>query len=136
MADKSPSPKLKQTWRKITFRLRPEQMDEANVLQDYDARSKLLGRADHDYIRRLLLVGHLFVSKLEVSELQSLALSTNESNNTEKEHLTASNNESQQQEGKGPVTAVAFGEAEPGEVVGSAIRGMAGIFGPAKKATS
>lgn len=128
MADKSPSPKLKQTWRKITFRLRPEQMDEANVLQDYDARSKLLGRADHDYIRRLLLVGHLFVSKLEVSELQSLALSTNESNNTEKELLNSSDNISNTQ-----VKCKDPNLSDPVVVVGAGIRGMAGIFSGAKK---
>lgn len=137
MGDQSgKSNKPKQGWRKIIFRFRPEQMDEANLLKDYDARSQLLGRPDHDYLRRLALIGHMFTTRLEASALSGLALSTNESNNTEKQLVVASNNESQQAKAgedgeiKVPV-APAQVEPEPGVVVGLAIRQMAGVFGSA-----
>lgn len=114
MEDKSP----KQIWRKIQFRLRPNQLDEANMLKDYDARSQLLGRPDHDYIRRLLLIGHLFVSKLEESGATSLALS--------------SNDVSRPAAVPRQIEAEAVLESSSSEVVGSAIRSMAGIFGDKK----
>lgn len=137
MADRSDKPKKpKQGWRKIIFRFRPEQLDEANLLKDYDARSQLLGRPDHDYLRRLALIGHLFTTRLEASGLSGLALSTNESNNTGKEPASASTNESQQN-GDGDTgqvrTPAPVAQVEPGEVVGTAIRQMAGVFGGAGK---
>ncbi len=124
MADKSP----KQNWRKIQFRLRPDQFDEANVLKDYDARSQLLGRADHDYIRRLLLIGHLFISKLDGTNTINLVLSSNESNNTEKELLASSDNVSNVK-----IQTQEPNLSEPKKSVGLAIRGMAGIFSGGKK---
>lgn len=118
---------------RIVIRLRPDQLDESRVLKDYEARSDLLGRGDHDYIRRLILIGHLFVSRMhpDISGNASgtIALSTNESNNTVKEQMvTSSNNESH------VVSAVPAQneEAKPEEVVGLAVRHMAGILGNVK----
>lgn len=115
---------------RIVVRLRRNQLDESRVLADYDERSKILGRADHDYIRQLILVGHLFVSKFGADfsgvAAQTVALSTNESNNTGKElNPSSSHNESDTQT-RAPEGA---GSANQEVVVGTAIKRMAGIFG-------
>lgn len=119
---------------RIVVRLRRDQLDESRVLADYDARSNLLGRADHDYIRHLILVGHLFVSTMGSVVPGGLgehvALSTNESDNTGKERSSSSPSNESNDGSRAPDGA---GESKPGEVVGSAIRHMAGIFGGKSK---
>lgn len=121
MADKGP----KQAYRKIIIRLRPDRLDEANLLQDYDFRSQKLESADHDYIRRCLLIGHLFVTNIEAFGGKALALSNNESNNTGKEHSDISTNKSNVSD---PAP-----DAQVKEVVGSAIRNMSKLFSGSQK---
>lgn len=119
---------------RIVVRLRRDQLDESRVLADYEARSELLGRADHDYIRHLILIGHLFVSKIGSAvpgnSGEHVALSTNESDNTGKERAPSIPSNESKADSKAPETA---GDPQPEEVVGSAIRQMAGIFGGKNK---
>lgn len=123
------------SYQRVQIRLRRDQLDEARVLDDYDERSKMLGRPDHDYLRHLLLIGHLFVSKFSGDsigkDVEAIALSTNESNNTGKELVkTSPSNESKTS------SDVQSQEAAPEIVVGSAIRQLAGIFGGKQKGDS
>ncbi len=106
--------------RKIQIRFRPEQFDEAAVLRDYELRSAHLGRKDHDYVRRLVLIGHKLDSIVVLENNDKtgrlFALSTNESNNTFKEQSDLSINgshPSQSQE----------------KDVGAAIRNLSSVFG-------
>lgn len=128
----------KQVNQRIVIRLRRNQLDESRVLDDYDERSKILGRADHDYIRQLILIGHLFVSKIgtDISgkTFEAVALSSNDSDNTGKERLPSS---SPNESSAGTRAPEGAGAAKPEveEVVGSAIRNMAGIFGVKSEAS-
>lgn len=119
-----------ESYQRVQIRLRRDQLDESRVLSDYNERSKLLGRADHDYLRYLLLVGHLFVSRISTDNIregvEGVALSTNESNNTEKERVKPSlTNESK----TGSEIPTQDARPKADEVVGSAIRQLAGVFG-------
>lgn len=114
---------------KLVLRLSASQPDEARLLADFEKRSGRLGRPDSEYLRRLALVGHALLSlvhpDLSDTALESVALSTNESNNTEKEPLASSSGN----ESKASLLAPGQVEAhEPGEVVGSAIRKLAGVL--------
>lgn len=114
---------------KLVLRLSASQPDEAQLLADYEKRSNRLGRPDSEYLRRLALIGHAFLSRIhpELSgdAVESVALSTNDSNNTVKEPLTPSSNN----ESKAILVASSHvGEQEPGEVVGLAIRQLAGVL--------
>lgn len=115
---------------RIVIRLRRNQLDESRVLADYDERSKILGRADHDYIRQLILIGHLFVSTIgtEISgkSVEAVALSSNDSDNTGKERAPSSSPNESSATTRAPEGA---GSMNPEVAVGSAIRHMAGIFG-------
>lgn len=115
---------------RIVIRLRRNQLDESRVLADYDERSKILGRADHDYLRQLILIGHLFVSTMGTEfsgkSVEAVALSSNDSDNTGKERASFSSANESRADTR---AAEAAGSVKSEEVVGSAIRRMAGIFG-------
>ena len=114
---------------RVVIRLRRNQLDEARVLKEYEERSTFLGHADHDYIRHLILVGHLFVSmsstEMNGKNAEAIALSTNESNNTGKERESSSSSN----QSRSDSTSQKESEAtDAGQVVGSAIRQMAAVF--------
>lgn len=118
-------------YQRIQIRLRRDQLDESRVLSDYEARSEILGKPDHDYLRHLILIGHLFVTQISSSNIgkacEGIALSTNESNNTGKELANDSNGNGSNASSEFPTEV-----GSPEVVVGTAIRAMAGIFGGTK----
>ncbi len=121
--------------RKILIRFRPKRVDEAMLLQDYDARCEQLGQADHEYLRTLLLIGHAVMRMASPDFVASfnniLASKTNESNNTAKEHKQdSSTNESKASELPVQIDLNAQVKgAGPMEIAGSAVRNMAAILG-------
>lgn len=115
----------KKDGQRIVIRLNPAQVDEAALLADYAGRSDKLGRQDHDYIRRLLLLGYLVERGLLAGNNENdrlgVALSTNESNNTGKEQQSVLDNVSH-----GATTIPAA--VPPADVAGTAIKKMANVF--------
>ncbi len=133
MTEKARSPKE----RKIVLRLRPSRLDEARVLQAYDERSEYLGNADHDYIRRLILIGYMIESAFGTGMFgqsrENIAGSTNESNNTRTDDIVPSQANVSSYDVASLVRV--NDQAPPKEVVGTAIRQLAGVFGGNFKAS-
>lgn len=115
---------------KLVLRLSANQPDEARILADYASRSERLGRPDSEYLRRLALVGHALLSQIVPNlsgiAVEEVALSANESNNTGKEPLPLSSDNESKSDLLG--TPVLADEPAPKEVVGTAIRHLAGVF--------
>lgn len=125
----APKNRLTPDRQKLVLRLSASQPDEARLLADYEKRSDRLGRPDSEYLRRLALVGHALLSRihpdLSGTAAEAVALSTNESNNTGKEPLEPSS----PNESKADLVALGqVGEPKPEEVVGLAIRQLAGVL--------
>lgn len=120
----------KAAYQRVQIRLRADQLDESRVLNDYSRRSEILGRPDHDYLRFLLVLGHLFATKItsveEGKTHEPIAISANESNNTDKERRDVSY---YSESNATPNDSVRV--EEPEAVVGTAIRRLAGVFGSA-----
>jgi len=122
--------------RKILIRFRPKRLDEARLLKDYDERSEKLGQQDHEFLRTLMLIGHAFMQMANADFIgnikENVALKTNESNNTKKEHIQdLSTNESNNKDRanyKEEVDSV-LKVVEPLEIAGSAVRNMAALLG-------
>ena len=86
------------TWerygRRFNLRLSLKRPDEVAVMNEYDRRSELLGQDDKEFLKSCLIAGFRVLSN-EGLPNNSVALSTNESNNNEKQQSgSASANES------------------------------------------
>lgn len=71
--------------RRFILRLSLKKPEEVAVMKEYDRRSELLGKEDKEFLKACLIAGYkVLANKGFVSD--PIALSTNESNNTQKEH--------------------------------------------------
>ena len=78
------------TWerygRRFNIRLSLKRADEKALMDEYDRRSELLGKDDKEFLKSCLVAGFRILSSEGVSN-NHVALSSNESNNTVKQHL-------------------------------------------------
>lgn len=71
--------------RRFLLRLSLKRPAEKEVMDEFDRRSALLGKPDKEYLKLCLTVGNQILSAKALSSV-SVALSSNESNNTQKNH--------------------------------------------------
>ncbi len=74
--------------RRFVLRLSFKRPEEVAVMDEYDRRSKLLGKDDKEFLKDCLVVGCRLLLNKDIS-INTIALSTNESNNTQKEHYAS-----------------------------------------------
>lgn len=81
--------------RRFILRLSFKRPEEKAVMEEFDRRSALVGKPDKEFLKRCLVFGYEVLSNRAI-DTKYLVLSTNESNNTQKEHSgTRSPNESE-----------------------------------------
>lgn len=100
--------------RRFVLRLSLKRPEEAAVMGEYDRRSELLGKDDKEFLKSCLIVGYKILSA-QASGTQHLALSNNESNNTQKEHDGVLANESRVEQVSQPRAAGAVTEPSRAE---------------------
>lgn len=76
--------------RRIQVRLSERKIDHQELLAEYDRRSKKLGKKDQDFLRLCMLSGYALIRGNRQSVSCDVALSDNESHNTEKQHSDVS----------------------------------------------
>lgn len=78
------------TWerygRRFNIRLSLKRTEEKALMDEYDRRSELLGKDDKEFLKSCLVAGFRLLANEGVSN-NHVALSSNESNNTVKQHL-------------------------------------------------
>ncbi|MBO8305139.1 hypothetical protein [Pseudomonas aeruginosa] len=79
--------------RRFLLRLSFKRPAELAVMDEFDRRSAELGKPDKEYLKLCLSVGNQILSAKALGSV-SVALSNNESNNTQKDEVRFSNNES------------------------------------------
>lgn len=100
--------------RRFVLRLSLKRPEEAVVMDEYDRRSALLGKDDKEFLKTCLVVGY----KVLVSQAlnpQQLALSDNESNNTQKEQVATLANGSRVEHARQSEAAGAAAAPSPAE---------------------
>ncbi|CAG9170061.1 hypothetical protein [Cupriavidus pinatubonensis] len=79
--------------RRFVLRLSLKRPEEAVVMDEYDRRSALLGKDDKEFLKSCLVAGYKVLVS-QAFDTHALALSNNESNNTQKEQGSVLANES------------------------------------------
>ncbi|AFK73066.1 TPA: hypothetical protein L4623_005346 [Pseudomonas aeruginosa] len=79
--------------RRFLLRLSFKRPAELAVMDEFDRRSAELGKPDKEYLKLCLSVGNQILSAKALGSV-SVALSNNESNNTQKDEVRFSSNES------------------------------------------
>jgi hypothetical protein len=82
---KSPGTSWERFGRRFELRLSLKNQDEKDVMDEYDRRSLLLGKNDKEFMKSCLIAGFKILYKTG-NDSSSVALSNNESNNTQTEH--------------------------------------------------
>lgn len=82
--------------RRFLLRLSFKRPAELAVMDEFDRRSAELGKPDKEYLKLCLSVGNQILSAKALGSV-SVALSNNESNNTQKDEVRLSNNGSRTQ---------------------------------------
>ncbi|MCM3609249.1 hypothetical protein M4D49_27565 [Cupriavidus pauculus] len=100
--------------RRFVLRLSLKRPEEAAVMGEYDRRSELLGKDDKEFLKSCLIAGYKVLTS-QAFDTQHLALSNNESNNTQKEHGGVLANESRVEQVSQPSVAGAASEARRAE---------------------
>lgn len=117
--------------RRFHLRLSYKRPMEEAVMSEYDRRSLLLGKDDKEFLKMCLVVGYQVIAAQSNNALQ-LALSANESNNTQKEHPTDSvvpPKVNDQQSGSSQSSEKS--QVRPAQQ-GAGVRRLAGLLGPAR----
>lgn len=79
--------------RRFLLRLSLKRPEEVAVMDEYDRRSDLLGKDDKEFLKACLIAGYKVLSGRALGT-DPIALSANESNNTQKEQVPRLDNES------------------------------------------
>lgn len=74
--------------RRFILRLSLKKPEEVAVMNEYDRRSELLGKEDKEFLKACLIAGYKVLANKGIA-IDPIALSTNESNNTQKEQTAS-----------------------------------------------
>lgn len=74
--------------RRFILRLSLKKPEEVAVMNEYDRRSELLGKEDKEFLKACLIAGYKVLANKGIA-IDPIALSTNESNNTQKEQAAS-----------------------------------------------